>query len=55
MQDGTIKKIDAVFGDLYEEERATTKEQKTGTLVLIGKKLDVEWLKKQFAAIEADM
>ena len=55
MQDGTIKKIDAVFGDLYEEERATTKEQKTGTLVLIGKKLDVEWLKKQFAAIEAGM
>ncbi len=55
MQDGTIKKIDAVFGDLYEEERATTKEQKTGTLVLIGKKLDVEWLENQFAAIEADM
>lgn len=53
MQNHTVKKVDAVFGDLFEEDRDATEEQRTGTLVLIGKTLQISWLETQFAEIEA--
>lgn len=52
MQEGGIKKIDYVFGDQFLEERDFFERNKTNILVIIGKKINVLWLKKQFEKLK---
>lgn len=53
MENGMICKIDAVFGDIFEETRTEVKEDKIGLFVLIGDKLDRKWLDEQFKSLDA--
>ena len=48
MQDGSTRKVDYVFGDTFEETKDLVSEEHTNLLVVIGPKLDEEWLEKQF-------
>jgi G3E family GTPase len=48
MDNGTMKKIDLTFGDLFEENRDVAEDARAGTLVLIGKRMDTQWLSSKF-------
>ena len=48
MEDGSIRKVDYTFGDAFEEDRETVAEENRNLLVLIGPKLDTQWLEEQF-------
>ncbi len=48
MADHTVKKIDLTFGELFEEDRSIQDDERTGTLVLIGEKINVQWLSEKF-------
>lgn len=48
MSEHSVYKIDAAFGEMFEEIRMDGNDQKIGTLVLIGKKIDSHWLTEQF-------
>ncbi len=51
MEGGTTKKIDITFGDVYEENRDTREDERAGTLVLIGKRIDTQWLSSKFKTV----
>ncbi len=48
MSSGEIKKVDISFGDQFMESIVNFPENKTNLLVVIGKEINVRWLKKQF-------
>lgn len=48
MYDGTIKKVDVSFGDQFIESLESFPESKANLLVVIGRKINILWLKKQF-------
>lgn len=52
MTDGSVRKVDVVFGDSFQDEREASEEIKTGTLVVIGERLDTKWLQEQLEQIE---
>lgn len=52
MTDGSVRKVDVVFGDSFQDERDASEDITTGTLVLIGERLDTKWLQSQFENIE---
>ncbi len=52
MEDGKIRKIDMVFGDQFQEEMENFDDSKMNQLVIIGKKLNLPWLKEQMEQIE---
>lgn len=52
MEDSKIRKIDMVFGDQFQEEMENYDDSKLNQLVIIGKKLNIPWLKEQMEQIE---
>lgn len=53
MHDGTVEKVDISFGDQFMESLERFPESKTNHLVIIGKKINILWLKKQFEILES--
>ena len=53
MCDGTIKKVDVSFGDQFMESIESFPESKTNLLVIIGRKINILWLKKQFEELQS--
>jgi G3E family GTPase len=51
MDNGTTKKIDITFGDFFEETRDVSEDERAGTLVLIGKRMDTQWLNSKFKTL----
>lgn len=48
MEDGSIRKLDVVYDEVFQEEREQIPKEKTGFLILIGTKLDIHWLQEEF-------
>lgn len=55
MEDGSIRKMDVVFGDHFQEEVEGISESKLNQLVFIGRKLNLLWLREQMERIQADV
>ena len=47
MADGSVRKVDIVYDEVFQEDRRTVSEEKIGILILIGTKLDIQWLQKE--------
>lgn len=54
MAGGNLKKIDLTFGDIFEEDRGETEDERAGVLVLIGRRLNVKWFRQRFEELEGE-
>lgn len=53
MADGSVRKVDVVYDEVFQEDRRTVSEEKIGILVLIGTRLDIQWLQKELNQSQA--
>ena len=53
MADGSVRKVDIVYDEVFQEDRGTVSEEKIGILILIGTKLDIQWLQKELNQFQA--
>lgn len=51
MEDDSIRKVDLVYGDVYEASMETFAEDKTNILIVIGEKIPEEWMTGQFQTL----
>lgn len=47
MEDGSVRKVDLAYDEIFQEDRRTVSEEKIGILILIGTKLDIQWMQDQ--------
>ncbi len=47
MEGGAVQKVDVAYGEVFQEPRESVSPEKIGVLILIGEKLDIQWLQRK--------
>ena len=47
MDGGAVQKVDVAYGEVFQDPRESVSPEKIGVLILIGEKLDIQWLQRK--------